>query len=171
MTQVNYIPKIGGCKQRKAKQAKGKATRASELRERKRQRKTTLGNTCGARLSITSILTDLFTERRGMNNFIILVLLASLSSHTLSAMLPVVVVVGVCRKKRERTRRAKKEPLITSCSYDSFHFTFFLLLSLFAVVTEAFIVPQELPSILSLVYSNIPPIKKGNYWQRSCSHS
>ncbi|KAG5675332.1 hypothetical protein PVAND_005242 [Polypedilum vanderplanki] len=29
------------------------------------------------------------------------------------------------------------------------------------MVTEAFIVPQELPSILSLVYSNIPPIKKG----------
>lgn len=26
---------------------------------------------------------------------------------------------------------------------------------------HAFIVPQELPSILSLVYSNIPPIKKG----------
>uniref|UniRef100_A0A182NU65 Uncharacterized protein n=1 Tax=Anopheles dirus TaxID=7168 RepID=A0A182NU65_9DIPT len=28
-------------------------------------------------------------------------------------------------------------------------------------VTNAFIVPEELPSILSLVYSNIPPIKKG----------
>ncbi|XP_053676247.1 uncharacterized protein LOC128726459 [Anopheles nili] len=27
--------------------------------------------------------------------------------------------------------------------------------------TSAFIVPEELPSILSLVYSNIPPIKKG----------
>ncbi|XP_053665445.1 uncharacterized protein LOC128714597 [Anopheles marshallii] len=27
--------------------------------------------------------------------------------------------------------------------------------------TNAFIVPEELPSILSLVYSNIPPIKKG----------
>uniref|UniRef100_A0A182VUI5 Uncharacterized protein n=1 Tax=Anopheles minimus TaxID=112268 RepID=A0A182VUI5_9DIPT len=27
--------------------------------------------------------------------------------------------------------------------------------------TDAFIVPEELPSILSLVYSNIPPIKKG----------
>lgn len=26
---------------------------------------------------------------------------------------------------------------------------------------HAFIVPQEIPSILSLVYSNIPPIKKG----------
>lgn len=26
---------------------------------------------------------------------------------------------------------------------------------------NGFIVPQELPSILSLVYSNIPPIKKG----------
>lgn len=28
--------------------------------------------------------------------------------------------------------------------------------------TESFIVPQEVPSLLSLVYSNIPPIKKGN---------
>lgn len=27
---------------------------------------------------------------------------------------------------------------------------------------DAFIVPQEIPSLLSLVYSNIPPIKKGN---------
>lgn len=26
---------------------------------------------------------------------------------------------------------------------------------------NAFIVPQEVPSLLSLVYSNIPPIKKG----------
>ncbi|XP_050088005.1 uncharacterized protein LOC126572609 [Anopheles aquasalis] len=37
-----------------------------------------------------------------------------------------------------------------------------LLLALNAVsLTNAFIVPEELPSILSLVYSNIPPIKKG----------
>lgn len=38
-----------------------------------------------------------------------------------------------------------------------------LLKSLFFFLTggHAFIVPQELPSILSLVYSNIPPIKKG----------
>lgn len=27
--------------------------------------------------------------------------------------------------------------------------------------SHAFIVPQEIPSLLSLVYSNIPPIKKG----------
>ncbi|XP_052867306.1 uncharacterized protein LOC128273399 [Anopheles cruzii] len=38
-----------------------------------------------------------------------------------------------------------------------------ILLLAFDVVsfTNAFIVPEELPSILSLVYSNIPPIKKG----------
>ncbi|XP_035779792.1 uncharacterized protein LOC118459997 isoform X2 [Anopheles albimanus] len=37
-----------------------------------------------------------------------------------------------------------------------------LLLGFNAVsLTNAFIVPEELPSILSLVYSNIPPIKKG----------
>ncbi|XP_058059873.1 uncharacterized protein LOC131210616 [Anopheles bellator] len=37
-----------------------------------------------------------------------------------------------------------------------------LLLAFDAVsFTNAFIVPEELPSILSLVYSNIPPIKKG----------
>lgn len=30
-----------------------------------------------------------------------------------------------------------------------------------AQTTNAFIVPQELQSALSLVYSNIPPIKKG----------
>lgn len=29
------------------------------------------------------------------------------------------------------------------------------------LVSHSFIVPQELPSILSLVYSNVPPIKKG----------
>lgn len=28
-------------------------------------------------------------------------------------------------------------------------------------ILDAFIVPQEIPSLLSLVYSNIPPIKKG----------
>ncbi|XP_058122338.1 uncharacterized protein LOC131293158 [Anopheles ziemanni] len=38
-----------------------------------------------------------------------------------------------------------------------------LILLAFGAVsfTNAFIVPEELPSILSLVYSNIPPIKKG----------
>lgn len=35
------------------------------------------------------------------------------------------------------------------------------LFSLSADSNAAFIVPQEIPSILSLVYSNIPPIKKG----------
>ncbi|KAG8225242.1 hypothetical protein J437_LFUL008779 [Ladona fulva] len=28
-------------------------------------------------------------------------------------------------------------------------------------ITEGLIIPEELPSILSLIYSNIPPIKKG----------
>ncbi|KAJ6649221.1 hypothetical protein Bhyg_04455 [Pseudolycoriella hygida] len=37
------------------------------------------------------------------------------------------------------------------------------IFGLFFVITyvHAFIVPQEVPSLLSLVYSNIPPIKKG----------
>jgi hypothetical protein len=29
------------------------------------------------------------------------------------------------------------------------------------LVSQAFIIPQEVPSLLSLIYSNIPPIKKG----------
>ncbi|XP_046409160.1 uncharacterized protein LOC124174070 [Ischnura elegans] len=36
-----------------------------------------------------------------------------------------------------------------------------LLISCLGTVSDAFIVPEELPSILSLVYSNIPQIKKG----------
>lgn len=36
--------------------------------------------------------------------------------------------------------------------------SFFLFLS---IDCDGLIVPQELPSVLSLVYSNIPPIKKG----------
>ncbi|XP_049536034.1 uncharacterized protein LOC125951321 [Anopheles darlingi] len=41
-------------------------------------------------------------------------------------------------------------------------FLLILVLAFNAVsLTNAFIVPEELPSILSLVYSNIPPIKKG----------
>lgn len=43
----------------------------------------------------------------------------------------------------------------THCSKLSLYF--FRLIS----VSHSFIVPQELPSILSLVYSNVPPIKKG----------
>jgi len=39
--------------------------------------------------------------------------------------------------------------------------TIFVGLTLFISYCNGFIVPQELPSILSLVYSNIPPIKKG----------
>lgn len=37
--------------------------------------------------------------------------------------------------------------------YESFHFSY--------TDCNGLIVPQELPSVLSLVYSNIPPIKKG----------
>ncbi|XP_037928168.1 uncharacterized protein LOC119662607 [Teleopsis dalmanni] len=43
----------------------------------------------------------------------------------------------------------------------TFKILLLLLLSICAKLSESLIVPQELPSILSLVYSNIPPIKKG----------
>ncbi|XP_055921331.1 transcription factor stalky [Eupeodes corollae] len=36
-----------------------------------------------------------------------------------------------------------------------------VILMTLSSITQALIVPQELPSILSLVYSNIPPIRKG----------
>ena len=67
------------------------------------------------------------------------------------------------KKNYLQKHRNRMKPLITSCFYDSFlnffiSFSFFLFIS----VSEAFIVPQEIPSLLSLVYSNIPPIKKGN---------
>lgn len=32
---------------------------------------------------------------------------------------------------------------------------------LFVAVVSGFIIPEELPSLLSLLYSNIPPVKKG----------
>ncbi|CAG9798328.1 unnamed protein product [Chironomus riparius] len=41
------------------------------------------------------------------------------------------------------------------------HFSTSIPFSILIPVSEAFIVPQEIPSLLSLVYSNIPPIKKG----------
>lgn len=39
--------------------------------------------------------------------------------------------------------------------------TIYFLLLIVCIDSNALIVPQELPSVLSLVYSNIPPIKKG----------
>ncbi|KAL9923735.1 uncharacterized protein LOC119635541 isoform X1 [Glossina fuscipes] len=39
--------------------------------------------------------------------------------------------------------------------------SFLILCFAYLAFSNALIVPQELPSILSLIYSNIPPIKKG----------
>lgn len=98
---------------------------------------------------------DLFTKRYGMNNFITFL---SPSTSAIPCPCPIPRDLTRWREKEEKKRkiilffRVGEESLITSC---------FLLFCFFSV-TESFIVPQEIPSLLSLVYSNIPPIKKGN---------
>uniref|UniRef100_A0A182QA05 Uncharacterized protein n=1 Tax=Anopheles farauti TaxID=69004 RepID=A0A182QA05_9DIPT len=58
-------------------------------------------------------------------------------------------LIGLRARHRLRPRREVGPLLMLLLAFDAVSFT------------NAFIVPEELPSILSLVYSNIPPIKKG----------
>ncbi|XP_040170831.1 uncharacterized protein LOC120904684 [Anopheles arabiensis] len=57
--------------------------------------------------------------------------------------------------------RARRRPRPLAAGPGQLLLLLFLLAFDAVSFTNAFIVPEELPSILSLVYSNIPPIKKG----------